>query len=165
MITGLLTTSLGASSFELVVRAYNSTCMDYDPRYLIGVLLFNQQDYFEAHEAWEDLWSESHGPERRFYQGMIQAAVGLCHFANGNVRGARKLYTTSLGYLDGLPPHLMGLDLEEFRREMEACFKPLLAADAETAKPELSGDYLPTLMLDPPPETWPDPTPFLESEH
>ena len=49
----------------------------YDPRYLAGVLLFNRQDYFEAHEAWEDLWSESHGPARKFYQGLIQAAVGV----------------------------------------------------------------------------------------
>src|SRR5262249_26444350 len=52
----------------------------YHPRYLAGVLLFNEQAYFEAHEVWEDLWAESYGPERKFYQGLIQAAVGLCHF-------------------------------------------------------------------------------------
>ena len=37
----------------------------YDPRYLAGILFFNEGDYFEAHEVWEDLWAESHGDERR----------------------------------------------------------------------------------------------------
>ena len=72
----------------------------YDPRYLAGVLLFNAHDYFEAHEVWEDLWAASHGTERRFYQGLIQAAVGLCHFSNGNLGGAAKLYRSSRDYME-----------------------------------------------------------------
>ena len=73
--------------------------MDYDVRYLGGVRFFNDGDFFEAHEAWEGLWLETSGPERRFYQGLIQAAVALYHFGNGNLRGAVKLYGSSLGYL------------------------------------------------------------------
>src|SRR5437588_755419 len=64
----------------------------YDPRYLAGVLFFNERDFFEAHEVWEDLWSESHGNERRFYQGLIQAAVGLFHFSGGNLGGTARLF-------------------------------------------------------------------------
>jgi hypothetical protein len=62
--------------------------MDYDVRYLGGVRFFNDGDFFEAHEVWEGLWLETSGPERRFYQGLIQAAVALYHFGNGNLRGA-----------------------------------------------------------------------------
>ena len=71
----------------------------YDPRYLAGVVLFNEQDFFGAHEVWEDLWADSYGDERRFYQGLIQAAVGLCHFGNGNLNGAVKLYHSSREYM------------------------------------------------------------------
>ena len=61
--------------------------LSYDPRYLAGIVLFNRGDYFEAHEVWEALWMETFGEEKRFYQALIQAAVGLCHFCNGNLRG------------------------------------------------------------------------------
>src|SRR5437868_2828922 len=71
----------------------------YDPRYLAGIVLFNRGDFFEAHEAWEALWMDTAGPDKRFYQGLIQAAVGLCHFCNGNVRGAAKLYHSSRDYM------------------------------------------------------------------
>src|SRR3989442_38030 len=58
---------------------------DYDPRYLAGVLLFNRHEFFEAHEVWEALWlSADVGTDRRFVQGLIQAAVGLYHFGTNN---------------------------------------------------------------------------------
>ena len=71
----------------------------YDPRYLAGIVLFNRGDFFEAHEVWESLWMETFTPEKKFYQGLIQAAVGLCHFCNGNGRGAIKLYKSSHDYM------------------------------------------------------------------
>ena len=64
----------------------------YDPLYLEGIEHFNKCDFFESHESWEDLWTEYRGPSRKFYQGLIQAAVALFHFGNGNIRGAKKLY-------------------------------------------------------------------------
>ena len=33
--------------------------------------------------------------EKKFYQGLIQAAVALFHFGNENLGGARKLYQAS----------------------------------------------------------------------
>jgi hypothetical protein len=138
--------------------------LDQDPRYLAGVLLFNQQDFFEAHEVWEDLWAESHGDTRRFYQGLIQAAVGLCHYANGNLRGAVKLFRTSQGYMEGLPSPFQGMDLTAFWLDMNTCFAPLLAHAEGQPAPELTNDMLPSITLDPPPEHWPDPAAFLPPE-
>ena len=60
---------------------------EYDPLYLAGVLKFNECDYYECHEVWEELWTEYRGPARKFYQGLIQAAVALYHFGNGNFYG------------------------------------------------------------------------------
>jgi uncharacterized protein len=137
---------------------------DYDPRYLAGVLLFNRQDYFEAHEAWEDLWSEAHGNERKFYQGLIQAAVGLCHFCNGNTAGAVKLYRSSRDYLEPCGARFLGLDLEDFHRHMEECFRELLASSPPRRDVEPDPDRLPELTLDPPPQSWPDPEAYLHDE-
>src|SRR5256885_12285221 len=97
----------------------------YDARYLAGVLFFNERDFFEAHEVWEDLWAESHGEERGFYQGLIQAAVGLFHFGRGNHGGALKLYRSGRDYMRpcGSPYH--GLDVDAFWRGMEECYRPL----------------------------------------
>src|SRR5579872_1223372 len=136
----------------------------YDPRYLAGVLLFNAQDYFEAHEVWEDLWSESHGDERRFYQGLIQAAVGLCHFGNGNLGGAAKLYRSSRDYMERCPSPFLGLDTAAFWARMERCFRPVLgpAPPDRAARPDPA--LLPVIELTPPPGAWPDPDDFLPEE-
>ena len=84
--------------------------MNYDARYLAGIRLFNEADFFEAHEVWEDLWTDCPLVDRRFYQGLIQAAVGLLHFVNGNVRGAVKLYQSSRAYLETYgSPHTRAL--------------------------------------------------------
>ena len=56
-------------------------------KYHEGIALFNDVEFFEAHDAWEELWQEYHGDDRKFFQGLIQVAVCLHHFGNGNIRG------------------------------------------------------------------------------
>jgi hypothetical protein len=134
---------------------------DYDPRYLAGILFFNGRDFFEAHEVWEDLWADSHGDERRFYQGLIQAAVGLFHFGNGNLGGAAKLYHSSRDYMERCGSPFLGLDVADFWRQMERCFRPLLESAAPDRAVRPADESLPVLALDPPPAAWPDPADFL----
>src|SRR5947209_20462200 len=93
----------------------------YDPRYLGGILFFNEHDYFEAHEVWESLWLECAGPERRFIQALIQAAVALFHFGNGNLRGTAKLYRSGRAYMEAYRSPYLGLDISDFWRQMERC--------------------------------------------
>lgn len=128
----------------------------YDPRYLAGILFFNEGDYFEAHEVWEDLWMETAAPERRFYQGLIQAAVALFHFGNGNLRGAVKLFHSSRDYLQALDTPFLGLDLAAFGAQMDQCFAEVLAETQPEGRPQPRDEWLPIIALDPPPETWPD---------
>ncbi|MFO0928324.1 MAG: DUF309 domain-containing protein [Gemmataceae bacterium] len=137
---------------------------DYDPRYLAGVLLFNATDYFEAHELWEELWAESAGLDRRFYQGLLQAAVGLCHFCNGNLGGAVKLYRSSRDYLAACGTVYHGLDLSAFGRQMDACYRPLLTVAAPDRQVRPDPAALPRITLDPPPSAWPDPMPYLPED-
>ena len=136
----------------------------YAEQYLRGIEHFNVCDFFEAHEVWEDLWMRTAGEEKRFYQGLIQAAVGLCHFCNGNVRGAIKLYNSSRDYMTRCGTPFLGLDGDEFWRQMSACFAELLAAVEPDRRIEPNEDLLPTVILAPPPDAWPDPAGFLHEE-
>ena len=56
-----------------------------------GIQLFNEQHFYDAHEIWEDVWRETDGPEKKFLQGLIQAAVALHHHSTGNLVGACSL--------------------------------------------------------------------------
>lgn len=134
----------------------------YDPRYLTGIVLFNRGDFFEAHEAWEELWMDTHTPERQFYQGLIQAAVGLCHFCNGNVRGAAKLYRSSRDYMERYGSPFLGLDQAAFWGQMEKCFAELLATAEPVRGTAICEELIPVIDLDPPPPEWPEVSPVAE---
>ncbi len=121
---------------------------EYPPLYLRGIEYFNECEFFEAHEVWEDLWSEDQSSSRKFLQGLIQAAVALHHFGNGNTRGARKLYHSSSRYLAEFRPLHMGLDVERFLDEMTRCFADVIASDEEIPKVAVSAELIPEIHLD-----------------
>jgi predicted metal-dependent hydrolase len=136
----------------------------YDPRYLAGIVLFNRGDFFEAHEVWEELWMETAGPDKRFYQALIQAAVSLCHFCNGNVRGAGKLYQSSRDYMSRYDSPHHGLDIARFWKDMEHCYAELLANKDPDKRLEPDEERIPTITLDPSPDDWPDPATYIHEE-
>lgn len=136
----------------------------YDPRYLAGIVLFNRGDFFEAHEVWESLWMDTATPEKKFYQGLIQAAVALCHFCNGNVRGALKLYRSSRDYMLRYGTPFLGLDQTAFWGEMDACFAELAASPDPIPAVAIKEELIPSITVSPPPDAWPDPEPFLHED-
>ena len=119
------------------------------PLYLAGIEHFNACDFFEAHEEWEELWQEDHGPAHKFYQGLIQVAVCLHHFGNGNIRGAKKLYHSSRGYLEPYRPHYLRLDIDKLFAELEACCAEILVSQEEYPRIELVPDLIPEIHLQP----------------
>jgi predicted metal-dependent hydrolase len=124
----------------------------YDPLYLQGIAYFNACEFFEAHEVWEDLWKNYSGDLRLFYKGLIQAAVALHHFGNGNIRGARKVYGSSRGYLQQYAPVCDGLDVAKFIAEFDECFAEVAASDEQFPDIELNPELIPEIWLDPPVE-------------
>lgn len=121
----------------------------YEPLYLAGIEHFNTCDFFEAHEVWEELWQEHQGPDRKFYQGLIQVAVCLHHFGNGNIRGAKKLYHSSRAYLDPYRPQHLGLDLDKLFAELEVCCRDILESLEEYPQIEIVPDRIPEIHLAP----------------
>jgi uncharacterized protein len=76
-----------------------------------GMDLFNQHRFFDAHEAWEEVWKQVYGRHKLFYQGLIQCAVALEHLRRGNLRGARVLFRTCQTKFAPLPRVYMGLEI------------------------------------------------------
>ena len=138
---------------------------EYEPRYLAGIVLFNRREFFEAHEVLEDLWNECPDRDRRYYQGLLQAAVGLYHFGNGNLRGAIKLFHSGKKYMEQYPSPYLGLDRTAFWEAMARCYAPVFA-ETDLLRRDLTPDdaLIPTVTLDPPPAAWPDPAAFLEHD-
>ena len=75
-------------------------CNEAPPGQLLQAIReFNRRDWFECHETVEDLWIGEVGEVRNFYQGLIQIAVALHHWRNGNFGGAVSLLKGGAGYL------------------------------------------------------------------
>jgi uncharacterized protein len=124
----------------------------YDPLYLRGIEQFNQRNFFESHEVWEDLWIGESEPSRSFYKGLIQAAVALHHYGNGNFDGAKKLLLGATGLLDPYRPRHLGLDVDRFLVDLRDCLACLLTARPPELPP-LNTTMAPRIDLDPAPTT------------
>ena len=57
-----------------------------------GLLAFNEKNFYDAHEYWEEIWTEYRLPDAKFVQGLIQLSVGFYHLTNQNLNGARGLF-------------------------------------------------------------------------
>ncbi len=96
-----------------------------DERFLEGLKLFNEREYFECHEVIEELWLETASSDRYrdLYKGVIQAAAAIYQWDRGILTGARGLYRTAVEYLDQYRPKALGLDVERLSKELKACFQ------------------------------------------
>ena len=75
---------------------------------------FNRGDWFECHETLEDLWVGEEGEARDLYQGILQVAVALHHWRNGNFGGAISLLKGGAGYLSRTEPVCQRIVVAEF---------------------------------------------------
>ncbi|MGD0404096.1 MAG: DUF309 domain-containing protein [Candidatus Acidiferrales bacterium] len=91
----------------------NST--ERDEKFQRGVLHFNAQEFFEAHEVWEEIWLLESEPERTFLQGIIQIAAAFHHYCRANSDGAESLLAAGIVKLSRFPAHHRGLAIDELR--------------------------------------------------
>ena len=82
-----------------------------DPRFSQALELFNSGAWYEAHDAFEELWHEQMDPERKLLQAIVQIAVAHVHLERGNTRGCTILLGEGLGRLKPSLPVALGLDL------------------------------------------------------
>ena len=108
--------------------------------YLEGIQLFNEHEYFDAHEAWEDVWHMAWGIKHDFYQGMIQCSVALEHYRRSNPRGVASLYKSYQPKFAQVPVRFMGLDVVKFLNEMREVLRPVVEAEPLAQRGEIELD-------------------------
>lgn len=85
-----------------------------------GLGCYRNQEFFDAHEHWEDVWNELAEPEKSFVQGLIQLTVAMHHFQHANVAGAQSLLRRALVRFDRCSACFGGVDLAGLRKEVRA---------------------------------------------
>ena len=85
-----------------------------------GVRLFNEREFWHAHEAWEELWLEADDDDLvLFYQGLIQLAAAYHHMKRGTFSGAVRLFDAARQKLERFPPDFCGLDRADVVKSAE----------------------------------------------
>jgi hypothetical protein len=90
------------------------------PRARQGIYLFNQGDYFAAHEELEIAWHQEPGRIRQLYQGILEAGVAYLHLQRKNLAGAYKVFGRSMRWLRVWPEVCRGTNIGQLRRDLEA---------------------------------------------
>jgi uncharacterized protein len=86
-----------------------------DEKFQRGILHFNAQEFFEAHEVWEEIWLVEAEPEKTFLQGIIQIAAAFHHYGLENSDGAESLLAAGIVKLSRFPADHRGLEIGDLR--------------------------------------------------
>ena len=76
-----------------------------------GLRCYRGQEFFAAHEHWENEWLASQEPEKTFLQALIQVAAAFHHFRRGNPEGTRLLLQAALRRLEIYPDSFAGVSV------------------------------------------------------
>ena len=91
----------------------------------IALNLFNNHKWYEAHDAFEEIWNSVDGDERQVVQGILQVSVSQFHLSKGNSNGATILLGEGLGRIKTRTNVNLGIDLESFCTRLEDLLKKL----------------------------------------
>jgi predicted metal-dependent hydrolase len=80
---------------------------------LLAIRQFNAQEWFECHETLEDLWIGEKGEVRSLFQGILQIAVALHHWRNGNFGGAVSLFNGGVKLLSQVSDACLWVDVAQ----------------------------------------------------
>ncbi len=87
--------------------------------------LFNNQQWYEAHDAFEDIWNDLVGDERQIIQGILQVSVSQFHLNKGNLNGAMILLGEGLGRIRNRFSEDLEIDLILFCSSLESLLNKL----------------------------------------
>ncbi len=83
-----------------------------------GLQAYEEKDFFEAHELWEELWSEYYLDDKTFIQGLIQLAVSFVHLGNGNLNGAKSLMKKSADKFSSYSGLHRGINIDKLKQQI-----------------------------------------------
>ena len=97
----------------------------FEDIFLDALNLFNNQKWYEAHDAFEDIWNTLDGDERQIIQGILQVSVSQFHLSKGNLNGATILLGEGLGRIKNRTNFNLGIDLKSFCKCLEELLRKL----------------------------------------
>lgn len=104
------------------------------PEFQQGIAEFNQQQFYACHDTLEAIWVEAPEADKRFYQGILQVAVGCYHLSNDNLRGAIILLGEAVRRLCDYQPSYEGIDVELLLEQSSQLLQALQQLKPEQAK-------------------------------
>ena len=87
--------------------------------FFIALNLFNNHEWYDAHDAFEEIWNCVDGDERQVIQGILQVSVSQFHLSKGNLNGATILLGEGLGRIKTRTNINLGIDLDSFCQCLE----------------------------------------------
>ena len=99
--------------------------INFENTFYDALNLFNNEKWYEAHDAFEDIWNTLDGDERQIVQGILQVSVSQFHLSKGNVNGATILLGEGLGRIKNRTHINFGIDLESFCKCLEELLRKL----------------------------------------
>ncbi len=97
--------------------------------FLQGIEQFNQRDFYACHDTLEAIWIEAAESDKRFYQGILQVAVGCYHLTNNNWRGAVILLGEGVRRLRDYQPDHETVNVSQLLEESQTLLKYLQQSD------------------------------------
>ena len=83
----------------------------------LGIEQFNQRQFYDCHDTLEAIWIEAPELDKKFYQGILQIAVGCYHLSNLNQRGAMILLGEGVKRLSEYQPIHYDIDVTQLVTE------------------------------------------------
>jgi hypothetical protein len=87
------------SRYRTIMTQIRSAQIQNRDAYIIAVLLWDQELFFEVHEWLEEKWRDSEGTEKMIFQALIRAAGAYVHLEHGRISGARKIASKAVAGL------------------------------------------------------------------
>jgi hypothetical protein len=98
---------------------------------------FNRGEFYEAHEAWEEVWLVVDDPDWTWIQGLIQIATGFHKLNDGRRESAERSLRRGLERAEDAPAWLDGVDVDGARRAARAVLASLDRGERPRAAPNL----------------------------
>jgi len=111
------------------------------PEFERGIAEFNQQQFYACHDTLEAIWVDAPEADKRFYQGILQVAVGCYHLSNDNLRGAIILLGEAVRRLCDYQPDYQEVDVEQLLEQALALLQAL-----QQLQPEQTQDFFQRLQ-------------------
>lgn len=90
--------------------------IDKDQGVIDGIFYFNNERFWECHEAFEGVWNQCYGREKELVQGIILVAVAFAHEQENEESIGIGMLSRALDKLGASPSMYHSIDVDRIRK-------------------------------------------------